>query len=113
MLVEKYQIHVPIYVTENGSIQLDFGDKPKEAFFEDDERIDYLKNVLYWLSKAMEDGIDIRGYYLWSLLDNFEWNAGTFMRYGIHYTDFNTLERIPKKSAGWYKQVIANNGFDT
>ena len=112
MLTEQYHISVPIYVTENGAIQLDFGDKPKEAFLEDDERIGYLKKVLYWLSKAMEDGIDIRGYYLWSLLDNFEWNVGTFMRYGIHYTDFETLERTPKKSAGWYKQVITNSGFE-
>lgn len=112
MLVEQYHIHVPIYVTENGAIQLDFGDKPKEDFLEDDERIDYLKKVLYWLSKAMEDGIDIRGYYLWSLLDNFEWNVGTFMRYGIYYTDFETLKRTPKKSAGWYKQVITNSGFE-
>ena len=112
MLTEQYHISVPIYVTENGAIQLDFGDKPKEDFLEDDERIDYLKKVLYWLSKAMEDGIDIRGYYLWSLLDNFEWNVGTFMRYGIHYTDFKTLERTPKKSAGWYKQVITNSGFE-
>lgn len=112
MLVEKYHVNVPIYVTENGAIQLDFGDKPKEYFLEDDERIAYLKDVFQWLHKAIEDGIDVRGYYLWSLLDNFEWNVGTFMRYGIHYTDFKTLERTPKKSAGWYKNVIANNGFE-
>ncbi len=112
MLVEKYRVKVPIYVTENGSLQLDFGDKPKEYFLEDDERIDYLKEVLKWLAKAMEDGIDVRGYYLWSLLDNFEWNVGTFMRYGIHYTDFKTLERTPKKSAFWYRDVIKNHGFE-
>ena len=112
MLVEKYHVDIPIYVTENGAIQLDFGDKPKEDFLEDDERIAYLEKVLYWLKKAIDDGIDIRGYYLWSLLDNFEWNAGTFMRYGICYTDFETLERTPKKSANWYKQVIAESGFD-
>lgn len=111
-LVEKYHVNVPIYVTENGAIQLDFGDKPKEAFLEDDDRIAYLKEVLKWLAKAIEDGIDIRGYYLWSLLDNFEWNVGTFMRYGIHYTDFETLERTPKKSAFWYRDVIANRGFE-
>ena len=112
MLVEKYHVDIPIYVTENGAIQLDFGDKPKEDFLEDDERIAYLEKVLYWLKKAIDDGIDIRGYYLWSLLDNFEWNAGTFMRYGICYTDFETLEKKKKKSANWYKQVIAESGFD-
>lgn len=111
MLVEKYNVNVPIYITENGAIQLDFGDKPKEFFLEDDDRIDYLKEVLKWLHKAIEDGIDVRGYYLWSLLDNFEWNVGTFMRFGIYYTDFQTLERTPKKSAHWYREVIQNNGF--
>lgn len=112
MLVEKYHVNIPIYVTENGAMQLDSGDRPKEYFLEDDDRISYLKEVLLWLNKAIEDGIDIRGYYLWSLLDNFEWNSGTSMRYGIHYTDFKTLERTPKKSAFWYKQLIADNGFE-
>ena len=112
MLVEKYHVNVPIYVTENGAVQLDFGNQPKEYFLEDDDRIAYLKEVLKWISKAIEDGIDIRGYYMWSLLDNFEWNVGTFMRYGIYYTDFKTLERTPKKSAGWYRDVITNCGFE-
>lgn len=112
MLVEKYHVDIPIYVTENGAIQLDFGDQSKEYFLADDERIDYLKEVFKWLSRAIADGIDIRGYYLWSLLDNFEWNVGTFMRYGIHYTDFKTLERTPKKSAGWYRDVIAAGGLE-
>lgn len=112
MLKEKYQVNVPIYVTENGDIQLDSGDKPKEFFLEDNDRIAYLKEVLKWLHKAIGDGIDIRGYYLWSLLDNFEWNVGTFMRYGIHYTDFKTLERTPKRSAHWYRGLIDQGGFD-
>lgn len=112
MLVEKYRVNVPIYITENGAIQLDFDHKPKEAFLDDQERIDYIAQVLRWVHKAIEDGIDVRGYYVWSLLDNFEWNAGFGMRYGLCYTDFETLERIPKKSAGWYSEVIRNNGFE-
>lgn len=111
MLKEKYKLQIPIYITENGAIQLDFGDRPKEYFLADDERISYLKEVLKGLHHALRDGIDVRGYYLWSLLDNFEWNAGTFMRYGIHYTDYKTLERTPKKSAYWYRDLIAANGF--
>ena len=64
------------------------------------------------LHRAIEDGIDVRGYYLWSLLDNFEWNVGTFMRYGICYTDFKSLERTPKKSAYWYQKLIAGNALE-
>ncbi len=112
MLVEKYHVSVPIYVTENGALQLDFGDRPKEYFLDDPDRVAYLKEVFRWLHKAIADGIDIRGYYLWSLLDNFEWNVGTFMRYGICYTDFRTLERTYKNSALWYRQVIGDNGFE-
>ena len=112
MLVEKYHVNVPIYVTENGYIHIDEGDKPAEYFLDDPDRIEYIRDVLQWIRRAMDDGIDVRGYYCWSLLDNFEWNAGFTMRYGLNYTDFRTLERIPKKSAGWYSQVIADNGFD-
>lgn len=77
----------------------------------DDARIAYCTEVLEWVHKAMQDGIDVRGYYLWSLLDNFEWTAGYTLRYGIFYTDFQTQERIPKKSAAWYKALIEKNGF--
>lgn len=109
MLVEKYGINIPIYITENGLAQGDGDDR--EAILNDQERIAYVKKVLAALHEAMEDGIDVRGYYMWSLLDNFEWSGGYSMRFGLHYTDYKTLERIPKKSAGWYKQVIADNGF--
>ena len=83
-----------------------------EYFLDDPDRIEYIRDVLQWVRRAMDDGIDVRGYYCWSLLDNFEWNAGFTMRYGLNYTDFKTLERIPKKSAGWYSQVIRENGFE-
>lgn len=108
MLVEQYRVDVPIYITENGIPQE--GDKAtKEEILDDQERIDYVKGVLKALHQAMEEGIDVRGYYIWSLMDNFEWSAGYAPRYGIHYTDFNTLERIPKKSARWYRDVIAGS----
>ena len=110
MLVEKYKVDVPIYITENGLPQ-DAGEG-REKNLDDQERIDYVKDVLSALHETMEDGIQVKGYYMWSLLDNFEWSAGYAARYGLYYTDYQTLERIPKKSAGWYRQVIAENGFD-
>ena len=110
MLVEKYHLNIPIYITENG---LPYDDEEgKEANLNDDRRIDYVKDVLKWAHKAIEEGIDLRGYYLWSLMDNFEWSAGYCARYGLYYTDYETLERIPKKSAKWYADVTRRNGFE-
>lgn len=109
MLVEKYKVDIPIYITENGLAQNDgIG---REKLLNDQERIDYVHNVLVSLHRAIQDGICVKGYYMWSLLDNFEWSGGFSLRYGLYYTDYQTLERIPKKSAGWYKQVIADNGL--
>ena len=110
MLVEKYQINIPIYISENG-LPYDDADG-KEANLDDQMRIGYVRKVLTWLHKAMEDGIDVRGYYLWSLMDNFEWSAGYCARYGLYYTDYETLERIPKKSAEWYAQVTRTGEID-
>ena len=109
MLIKKYEIDIPIYITENGVAQDDSEDV--ETMLNDQERIDYIKGVLIPLHKAMQEGIDVRGYYAWSLMDNFEWSAGFQARFGLHYTDYKTYERIPKKSAGWYAQVIAEHGF--
>ncbi len=110
MLVDKYKIDVPIYITENGVAQDDGPDRG--AILSDDERIGYVAETLKWVNKAMEDGIDVRGYYLWSLMDNFEWSAGFAARFGLYYTDYEKMELIPKKSAGWYRDVIANKGFE-
>lgn len=109
ILVKKYKIDIPIYITENG-IPVD--GKNKEELLDDQIRIDYIKSVLKPLHKALEEGIDVRGYYLWSLMDNFEWSAGFEARYGIHYTDYESKERVPKKSAYWYQKVIRENGFE-
>lgn len=109
MLVEKYNIDIPIYVTENGLFQKNTNNI--EELLDDQERIDYIREILTWIHKAMEDGIPVKGYYVWSLLDNYEWTAGFDARYGLHYTDYITLERIPKKSAAWYSDVIKNSGF--
>ena len=112
MLKDEYHLDIPIYLTENGMAQDDGDGKPMEAFLEDQERIDYVREVLRWVKAAMEEGIDVRGYYLWSLMDNFEWSAGFAARFGLYYTDYQTLTCTPKKSALWYRDCIANHGFD-
>lgn len=111
MLVEKYKIHVPIYLTENGYCTE--GETDLEIILDDQKRIEYIEKILYWLYRAIKDGIDVRGYYVWSLLDNFEWSGGFYKRFGLLYTDYETRKRIPKKSAGWYAKVIADNGIET
>ncbi len=105
MLRDKYKVTVPVYITENGMGQEN--SLGKEKLLDDRERISYVSAVLYHLHRAIRDGADVRGYYLWSLLDNFEWSAGYSMRYGLYYVDFETQERLPKKSAAWYRDFIA------
>lgn len=107
MLVDKYHIDIPIYITENGIPQVGITDK--SDILDDQERIDYVTEVLKGLHRAINDGIDIRGYFLWSLMDNFEWSAGFSHKFGLYYTDFDTLDIIPKKSASWYRDVVASN----
>lgn len=110
MLVREYKIDIPIYITENGIAQDDGPDRA--AILNDDERIAYVAETLRHVRRAMDDGIDVRGYYLWSLMDNFEWSAGFAARFGLYYTDYEKMELIPKKSAPWYRSVIAENGFE-
>lgn len=112
MLVEKYHVEVPIYLTENG-IPNGREVPDENGVVHDDYRIDYIRNVLKQLHRAIRDGADVRGYYVWSLLDNFEWCAGYEPRFGIVYTDYGTQKRTIKDSGHWYQKVIQENGFDT
>ena len=75
------------------------------------ERIDYIESHLMKIADLNQQGADIRGYYLWSLMDNFEWAYGYSKRFGIVYVDFKTQERIMKDSALWYKDVIKNRAI--
>ena len=93
----------PIYIMENG---MAVADVPVEGKVADQPRIDYVRWHLEALSKAMAQGVDVRGYFCWSLLDNFEWNSGLAKRFGLIYVDYDTLERIPKDSARWYAALI-------
>ncbi len=96
-----------IYITENGCSS---DDVPTAAGRIDDvDRLMYVRNHLTHLQRAATEGYPVKGYFLWSLLDNFEWADGYSKRFGIHYVDFKTQKRTPKLSAEWYREVIANN----
>ena len=100
----------PVYVTENGC---SYGDGPDEGGrVRDQRRIDFLDAYLRALGDARDDGVDVRGYYVWSLLDNFEWAEGYSQRFGLVHTDFPTGQRTPKDSFDWFRAVIAANRGD-
>jgi beta-glucosidase len=94
----------PIYITENGMAARD---TVEGGQVNDTVRIEYVRTHLETLKEAMDAGIDVRGYFLWSLMDNFEWNSGYTKRFGIVYVDYATQQRIPKASALWYRDFIA------
>lgn len=72
---------------------------------DDTPRIDYIKGHLEWILKAIKDGVNMKGYFVWSLMDMFSWTNGYNKRYGLFYVDYETQKRYPKKSAYWFKQV--------
>ena len=100
-----YEYHMPaLYVTENGC---SFSDGPGEdGRVRDQRRIDYLQGHFAASAQAIAHGAPLVGYFVWSLLDNFEWGHGYSQRFGIIWVDFETGERIPKESALWYKGFI-------
>lgn len=103
-IVRKEYTKIPIYITENG-IALD--DKiSKDGKVHDNTRIDYLREHLIKVSELNQKGSDIRGYFIWSLIDNFEWHYGYSKRFGIVFTDYESQKRILKDSALWYKDLI-------
>jgi len=103
MRVKKdYPNYKKIYITENG---LGYKDEFVDNTVYDDGRIDYVKQHLEVLSDAIADGANVKGYFIWSLMDVFSWSNGYEKRYGLFYVDFETQERYPKKSAHWYKKV--------
>ncbi|MDF1478100.1 GH1 family beta-glucosidase [Leifsonia sp. H3M29-4] len=98
---------LPLYVTENGASFHDYVDPNGEVV--DTERVEYLDGYLSAAADAIEQGVDLRGYYAWSFLDNFEWAEGYSKRFGLVYVDYRTQERIPKLSARWYRRLIAEH----
>ena len=105
-LYERYQ--KPIYITENGLSCHDVISLDGQVH--DPNRIDFLARYLGELKRASEDGVDIRGYFQWSLMDNFEWHSGYADRFGLVFVDYNTQKRIIKDSGYWYRKLIEENG---
>ena len=107
-VTERYG-RMPIYVTENGAA---LPDPPQAAGgrVDDPLRVRYLREHLLAARDAIAAGVDLRGYYVWSLMDNLEWSAGFTKRFGIVHVDFETLERTPKESAYWYREAVRTHG---
>ena len=99
----------PILITENGCA-IDDAPGP-DGVVHDPRRIEYMRSHLAALEVAIARGVDVRGYFAWSLMDNFEWGEGYRPRFGITYVDFESLERIPKDSARWYANVARRNAL--
>ncbi len=105
-LSERYTL--PVVITENGLASMDW--VHSDGKVHDAGRIDYLTRYLHQLRRACNEGVDVRGYFQWSIMDNFEWAEGYALRFGLVYMDYEKLERIPKDSYHWYAKVIASNG---
>ncbi|MFL5961430.1 MAG: GH1 family beta-glucosidase [Gaiellaceae bacterium] len=108
---DDYAPDLPIYITESGAPYNDYIDP--DGRVNDPERIDYLRRHFEAAHEALTSGVDLRGYFVWSLLDNFEWDSGYSMRFGLVFVDYSTQRRIPKSSAHWYRSVINANGLAT
>ena len=106
---QRYPNYKQIFITENGMC---YKDPYKDGFMDDQPRIDYIEQHLRWLLKAMEVGVNVGGYFLWSLQDQFSWTNGYNKRYGFFYVDFETQKRTPKASAYWYKHVAQTRRLD-
>jgi len=105
---EKYG-NPKLYLMENGCAMPDVPDE--NGFVADWDRINFLRAHIRSLHEAIEDGANVHGYFAWSILDNFEWERGYSKRFGLVRVDYETLERIPKQSAYWYRDVIASNAI--
>jgi beta-glucosidase len=105
-LWERYKL--PIIITENGMSGTDW--VHLDGKVHDPQRIDLTTRYLRELRRAAADGVDVRGYFHWSFMDNFEWSEGYKERFGLVYVDYQTQARIPKDSAAWYRGVIETNG---
>jgi len=98
-----------IYITENGAA---FKDQVIDGQVDDPQRLSYIKRHLQQVHRAIEAGMPVKGYFAWSLLDNFEWAFGYSKRFGLIHVDYQTLRRTPKSSAKWYGQVIRENAVE-
>jgi beta-glucosidase len=98
----------PIFITENGMSGRDW--VHSDGRVHDHARIDFTERYLGALRRSVAEGADVRGYFHWSIMDNFEWAAGYRERFGLIHVDYETQVRTPKDSFGWYREVIRSNG---
>ncbi|KAJ0974584.1 hypothetical protein J5N97_016549 [Dioscorea zingiberensis] len=106
-IMDRYN-NTPMFITENGFGQQG-DDKSTEELLNDVDRIEYLQSYLTSLTHAIRRGADVRGYFVWSLIDNFEWTFGYTIRFGLYHVDFDTQKRTPKLSANWYKNFLSDD----
>ncbi|MBA0643943.1 hypothetical protein Goklo_028185 [Gossypium klotzschianum] len=105
-IARKYN-NPPIYITENGMDDEEDNSLPLSEILDDKLRVHYFKGYLAAVAQAIKDGADVRGYFAWSLLDNFEWAQGYTKRFGLVYVDYkNSLTRHPKSSAYWFSRFL-------
>jgi beta-glucosidase len=108
MSLQKKYGHKNWIITENGIALHDKIDE--HGVIKDDRRINYLTRYLNAVHRAIQDGVHIKGYFIWSLLDNMEWASGYHLRFGLIHVDYQTLKRTPKASILWFKKIIDRNG---
>ncbi|KAI5590527.1 hypothetical protein BDE02_04G014700 [Populus trichocarpa] len=108
---ERYN-NTPMIITENGYSQVSNSNGNIEEFLHDTGRVEYMSGYLDALLTAMKKGADVRGYFAWSFLDNFEWTFGYTRRFGLYHVDYTTMKRTPRLSATWYKEFIARYKVD-
>ena len=102
--------HPVIYITENGMACKD--DKIFDDVIQDNDRVNYLKQYLEAIHRVINKGVNLKGYFVWSLIDNFEWVYGYSKKYGLVHIDHNTQKRTWKRSAYWYRDLTEANGFN-
>ena len=105
---EAFNLH-EIYITENGASSADVVAPDGQIY--DTDRTMFLRSYLTELQRAVAEGVPVRGYFLWSLLDNYEWADGYEKRFGITYVDFTTQKRTPKLSSKFYQETIRRNAI--
>lgn len=103
--------NIESFVSENGMGVQDEGRFEKDGMIHDDYRIDFIRGHLEWLHAAIQEGCQAKGYHLWTFMDNWSWMNGYKNRYGFYQVNLDTMERKPKKSARWFRDVSVQNGF--
>ncbi|XP_042452478.1 beta-glucosidase 18-like [Zingiber officinale] len=109
MYVKQRYENIPMFITENGYPQNSDHNTPLKTLLNDKERVEYLQTYLTSLHRAMRQGADVRGYFIWSLIDNFEWLYGYSLRFGLYHVDYETQVRTPKSSANWYQEFLGDS----